>query len=237
MRLPNDELHAYFREIGVTRLYHANTVATSITYLQQGGLLSRGAVESLGYFQTAQDSDRVDKVVKVWNDIFFDSVDLHGLFPRQNFYGPVSFQFSVDLVLLDNLAFWITKNNPQYWNKTTPMEQRFFQSVEELRVNKEIPTHRKMITIRGVDIIDFTFLERVVIDNPNLLVYQEYVLKNEAISALRAVQSEELAGRFFVRNNTECKEQKCYCHDNYLRLHVNTLTKLFLPPDHPRFEV
>ncbi len=55
-------------------------------------------------FQTPQLSDEIDKVVDVWNDVFFDSQDLHGYFPRQNLYGPVSFKFSIDLIL-----------NPEYF--------------------------------------------------------------------------------------------------------------------------
>src|SRR5690606_37273074 len=112
MRLPNAVFYQYLTENGITHLYHANTVATSMTFIEQNGLLSRGAVEARQLFQTPQDSDEIDKAIDVWNDVFFDSDDLHGYFPRENRYGPVSFKFFVDLVLNENYHFWVTKNNP-----------------------------------------------------------------------------------------------------------------------------
>ena len=99
MKLNNLELHKFFQEKGITHLYHANTVTTSISFIQAGGLLSRGDVEKNDLLQTAQESDGVDKTFDVWNDIFLDTADLHKLFSRQNRYGPVLFVFDVNLLL------------------------------------------------------------------------------------------------------------------------------------------
>lgn len=82
MRLDNRELHDLLIEKGVTHFYHANTLATSITFIENGGLLSRGDVETNGFFQTPQTSDADDVMFDVWHDVFIDIVDLHGLFPR-----------------------------------------------------------------------------------------------------------------------------------------------------------
>ena len=100
MKLDNLELHNLYKQKDIHFLYHANSVATAITFIKQGGLLSRGAVESKGLYQTPQSSDAIDQVFNVWNDIFLDTIDLHGYFPRQNLYGPISFQFPIDFLLL-----------------------------------------------------------------------------------------------------------------------------------------
>ena len=55
------ELIDVLRGIGATGLYHANSVTTSSTFLEQGGLLSRKFVEDRGLNQTAQYSDSNDK--------------------------------------------------------------------------------------------------------------------------------------------------------------------------------
>ena len=45
-------------------LYHANTVVTAITFLENNGLYSRQAVEDKGLFQTPQVSDETDKFLE-----------------------------------------------------------------------------------------------------------------------------------------------------------------------------
>ncbi len=148
MRLDNVELYDFFQTKDIQVLYHANTVHTSITYFNQNGLLSRGAVEKLGLSQTNQSSDEADKILDVWNDVFLDSTDLHFLFSRQNYYGPVLFEFNVSLVKNNSYEIWITKDNPIRWNKNTTNKDRYFQNIVELRHGwDKFPKHQKMITI------------------------------------------------------------------------------------------
>ena len=72
------EVYAVLRQIGVTQLHHANTVTTSCTFLEQGGLASRGFVEDRHLSQTAQPaSDEIDKRYGIWHDVFLDHVDIH----------------------------------------------------------------------------------------------------------------------------------------------------------------
>lgn len=70
MKLKNRELYELFEEKGVKNLFHANTVATSITFLEEGGLLSRDWVERNERYQTPQSSDDVDKLFDVFDDVF-----------------------------------------------------------------------------------------------------------------------------------------------------------------------
>jgi len=62
---PSD-VYAVLKQSRVAHLYHANSVTTSCTFLEQGGLLSRGFVQKSGFSQTAQSSDDVDKKYGIW---------------------------------------------------------------------------------------------------------------------------------------------------------------------------
>lgn len=105
MKLNNKDLYNFYKEKNINYLYHANTVGTTITYFQQNGILSRGAVENKGLFQTSQSSDDIDKILGVWDDVFIDTTDLHSYFNRQNHYGPILFEFLTELILNENYEF------------------------------------------------------------------------------------------------------------------------------------
>src|SRR5690606_6072642 len=112
MKLDNYQLYKFLSEAGISKLYHANTVTTSISFIKADGLLSRGAIESSGLVQTPQKSDWIDKEYNVWNDIFLDTIDLHSYFNRQNYYGPVLFQLSAKFIIEEDYDISITKKNP-----------------------------------------------------------------------------------------------------------------------------
>lgn len=238
MRLPNGDFHQYLTENGISHLYHANTVATSITFIQQHGLLSRAAVEARGLYQTPQGSDQIDKHVDVWNDIFFDTDDLHGYFPRENRYGPVSFKFSIGFLLNERYSIWVTKNNPQYWTDGESMQDRYFQSVNELReTGAQYPRYHKMVLLKNMhDPLTFGHLVQISIDNPHVYIYTDILPWREYVKAFKNIQPIELIGKFHIRRVKVDCQQKCYCTDNYLRYPAQKLAKLFLPADHPRFK-
>lgn len=87
---------------GVTELFHVNSVITSLTFINNGGLLSRETVEEYNLPQTDQKSDGIDKKFNIYNDIFFDSVDIHERAKDVNNYGVITFVYSVDV--LDEVA-------------------------------------------------------------------------------------------------------------------------------------
>lgn len=230
MKLDNILLHELFLEKGITILHHANTVSTSISFIEANGLVSRGGIEHHGLYQTPQGSDNADKTYDVWNDIFIDTVDMHGYFPRQNIYGPISFKISTDFLLSEGLDVWVTKNNPQYWNATMTMEQKYFLSVEELRDTWDnYERQRKMVTIKNImNPILFNYLKQVIVDDPQVIT-QGYHLFNEAVVALKHTLGDNttLKNKFLTRPTCS---GACYCRSNYLRqLPSNTLKKLFLP--------
>ncbi|PLK43032.1 hypothetical protein [Emticicia sp. TH156] len=227
MRLNNKELYEFFREKGITFLYHANTVSTTMTYLEQRGLLSRGLVEKKGFYQTPQTSDNDDKVVGVWDDIFLDTTNLHGKFPRQNFYGPVLFCFNIEFLLKEDYEIWITKNNPWYWINTPNLSDnlKYFQNVSELRVKWEKYEQQKMmVTIRNTNqSILFDYLDYAYIDRPHIFENSE-IFKNMR-QILRNLLVEK--GYYDKFKLQECKKESCYCHDNYLKLSNEELRRLF----------
>jgi hypothetical protein len=236
MKLNNIEIYEFLVANGITHLHHANSLATSITFIRSQGLLSRGFVESQNLFQTRQLSDDDDKKHDVWNDIFFDSLDLHGHFPRQNLYGPILFKFKIDLLLNENIQVYITKDNPMFWDERTKSEDKYFLDMDDIKANwNKYELHRKMITIRFQDKpVDFEHLERIIIDDPNVIIYGKTELFRETINALNKelIKYPQLQKLVEVRN---CSTN-CFCKTNYLNQYNATkLGKFFLSNTHPHF--
>ncbi|MUK31927.1 hypothetical protein GNP44_17800 [Aliivibrio fischeri] len=235
MKLNNIALHEFFREKSISHLHHANTVATSISFILSGGLLSRGDIERSTLTQTIQASDDEDKEFNVWDDVFLDTADLHGYFPRQNLYGPVLFKLNISFLLEDNVDVWITKDNPMYWTASVPVEDRYFQSVDELRDNwDQYERQKKMITIRkpGRPVL-FSSLEEITIDDPRIQIYGDTHVANEMIKALSSA-TENFHG---LREKIKLREcGGCYCRDNYLhQVPTEQSARLFLPKEHTHF--
>jgi len=231
MRLDNKELFDFFIEKEILAIYHANTVGTSITYFENYGLLSRGAVEKANLYQTPQSSDQIDKVLGVWDDVFLDTTDLHSYFGRENHYGPILFELDTNLVKDENFEIWITKNNPIYWDQNTPMEDKYFQNIDELREKWNlIDRQRKMITIRNNSSpILFNYIRRIIVDDPKVVITEKeeitYVFNNAQRNIKNIISDDHmLKGKFITR---ECGY--CYCRDNYLNQRsVNEIKRLFL---------
>lgn len=234
MKLNNIELHTLLTEKGISNFYHANTVSTSITFIENGGLLSRGDIETYKLHQTQQDSDKADKEQDVWEDIFLDTVDIHGFFPRQNLYGPVTFEFDISFLLETDLEFWVTKNNPMFWQNKLSANEKYFQSVEELRETWDnFQRHRKMFTIRkpGKPIL-FDSLLSITLDNPEVMIYDTVLYDCAKIGLNNSTKGKpELRQKLRRRNCSNC-----FCKKNYLTDYsANKLASFFLPKEHPRF--
>jgi hypothetical protein len=236
VKLNNKKLYELLKEKGVTNLFHANTVATSITYIEEGGLLSREYIEDQELYQTPQTSDEIDKLFDVFDDIFIDTIDLHKNFNRQNHYGPVLFQFSLELLLDDNIEIWVTKDNPIYWAKNSDVSENYFKSVKEL--SKEWDNHeiqRKMFTIKKPnEPILFNYLESITLDNPKVLINDDVSLRLESRKAFKKATKDKPEIRKMLVWR-ECGY--CFCTDNYLnQVPTPELAQKFLPVYHAEFE-
>lgn len=168
--MTNEKIKQILINSGVSHLYHANTVGTACTYINNYGLLSRGAVRDLGLFQTPQATDASDQAFDIFYDIFFDSVDIHHRSHCLNYYGPVTFEFSIEL--LDSLpadSIKITKCNPKYWDTKTTEGQKYFLSETELARDFIRGNFGQHITIKDQHSpLPFDHLERIILDDPHL---------------------------------------------------------------------
>jgi hypothetical protein len=144
MELNAKEVYEVLREKGVENLYHANTVRTSCTFLSHSRLMGRGIGEERSLPQTSQPSDEKDKRYGLWYDIFLDSVAVHRRSGQRNYYSPVLFVLDLGLLQCDWLAsMWVTKSNPGKWTDDTPLEQRYFSDIEEVRNGYELGTFKQ----------------------------------------------------------------------------------------------
>ncbi|MBH4045956.1 hypothetical protein I5M45_31180, partial [Pseudomonas aeruginosa] len=118
-------------DIGVTELYHANSVLTSCEFLRQGALLSRGTIEALKLRQTSQYTDRLDKHYNIWNDVFVDTVDIHHRGRMPNDYGPVMFVLDTEKLMneLSTGVIGFTQYNPSKWG-SVKVSRRWFADLE-----------------------------------------------------------------------------------------------------------
>lgn len=172
--MQGNEVHSVLKQIGATDLHHANSVTTSCTFLEQGGLLSRGYVDDHGLKQTPQPaSDEIDKKFDIWHRIFVDHVDIHDRAGRKkapNYYGPVLFVFSLDILLglAPDTEILVTKKNPVHWCDGEPDGDRWFRSVDELAKSIRFGNFDKMLVIRtGSEKLDFPERRaRILLDDP-----------------------------------------------------------------------
>lgn len=164
------ELYAVLQEKGIQRLYHANSVITSATFLRERGLVSRGTAEANQWPQTPQYTDDIDRKYGIWNDVFLDSDDYHRRIGNRNQYGPVV--FVMDPSVLNELPaqsqVFVTRSNPTKWSDGQSHGERYYSTLDQLRAELVRGTFDQMLTIRipgGV----LTFAQRlleVVLDNP-----------------------------------------------------------------------
>lgn len=228
------ELFNFLSGRKIKYFFHANTVKTSCTLIGQKGLLSRGEITRRMLSMTEQTSDDIDKIYNVWNDIFFDIVDLHGYFPRQNLYGPVCFKLSNEFLLDKDLPnICITKNNPIYWKQDMFDEEKYYLTVSEYASEfdknmKNRTIQAKMFTIHDTSKrIPFKkYLVEVILDNPRVTVKDKElfpIAKEALVSAI------DKAG--FDMNILKVRKcTNCFCRVNYMnQVPIAELEKLFLP--------
>lgn len=201
---------------GVEYLYHVNTVVTSLTYINNGGLLSRGDVEDMGLLQSPQESDGLDKELDVFYDVFFDSVDIHERARHTNHYGVIAFEFSVDVLdKFDDCDILITKDNPIRWSSAGDYENNYFTNETDLYDYFFKGNFAQHITIRKpCRPIQFDYLKTIIIETP-------YDMENETFNI--AVESIEnaLIDNGYNPNLLVLRKcsSNCNCKDEYKNNH------------------
>jgi hypothetical protein len=136
-----------------------------------GGLASRGWVEAAGWPQTNQITDDKDKAFGIWNDVFFDTVDIHHRTRSRNKYGPVIFLMNVEclLHLPAGSTVLITRMNPSKWENTQTQAQRYLLTPAVLAQDLIPGDFGQMLVISSpTKIVPFgQFLERIILDDPH----------------------------------------------------------------------
>ena len=172
-------------------------------------------------------SDEIDKLFGVWNDIFLDTVDLHGYFPRQNLYGPVAFKIRTEFMLNKDYDIWITKDNPINWNREDANKERYFENVRELRDNWDNYQRQwKMVTIKNQNNpILFDYVEEVIVDDPRVKK-GDTIYFNECVRILKEalLVNPPLKNRFKTRqcNNCFCRNTHKASYGQHLTSHPPT---------------
>ncbi len=203
----------------VHRLYHVNSVATALSFIKLGGLLSRQALDVSGLSQTPQITDDTDKKHGIYNDIFFDSVDIHQRASRTNDYGPVMFVYSIDVLdSLDNFDICITRDNPIRWKDEMEYGDKYFVSHMELLFGFTKGSFQQHITIRDISKpLPFDYLEEIVIDNPG---EQYSAIFNQAVDSLQqALFSIGVNIPINIRAcppECDCLRKYAQCHQGYV---------------------
>ena len=197
---------------GITHLYHVNTVVTSLTYINNGGLLSRGDVVDLNLPQTPQSSDDTDKAFDIFYDIFFDSDDIHERAMRINYYGAVTFKYSVDVLdAFEDCDILITKDNPIRWEHSMSFDELYFTTETEICFGFSKGEFPKHITIKKPHrIVPFHFLEEIIIDEPYDISNEQYQI---ALSTLQNTLLEY--GYSDIPLVTRECGSSCTCKDTY----------------------
>jgi len=219
MNLDPGNIYKVLKGKNIIGLYHANTVRTSKTFLEQGGLLSRNYVENNDLVQTPQKSDNKDKDLGIYDGLFLDSINISDYFVRYNKYGPILFRFNLELLLGDEVeSLSITKKNPINWRDNDSEEDRFFKSAEEF--DEKFKTGNKvrdggchLIIRNSEEKLSFNHLYGIQIDNPGLTYTDEKEEKKPIYEGVKIFFSDDIEkneiswDKIYVKNKWYLKSQ------------------------------
>jgi hypothetical protein len=217
--LRGSDIHKILKQIGVRHLHQANSVITSCTYLEQGGLVSRGFAEDHGLPQSAQPSDELDRKYGIWHTIFVPHVDIHdrqGQTKAPNLFGPVLFVLDLDVLLRlpPGTEVRVTKRSPAYWFDTEADSARWFQSAEEVAQNLSPDDLHRMLAIQiPSGKLDFPNRRvRIILDDPQRQLLSGVSAYTHAEARLR-----EAAARGKVELSIERRKcpPGCICAGKY----------------------
>lgn len=165
--MTNEQIKRVLTSNGVFHLYHANTVETSISFLESEGLLSRGLCEDMNLPQTDQYTDETDIRYNIFYDIFFDSTEIQrrtGI----SYYGPVLFVYSVDVIdTIQEGHVRITKMNPDEWNDGMGETEKYFCTFDDLSLHFDKDNFGQHITITDQrEPLSFDYLRQIILSDP-----------------------------------------------------------------------
>lgn len=189
--MTNSEIKKVLLSKGVQNLYHTNTVETSLSFMKSGGMLSRGLCEDLGFPQTDQNTDALDKEFGIYYDIFFDSIEIQRI-TGISYYGPVMFVYSLDVLdIVKEGNILITKSNPQKWKHTESYNDHYFLRLDELNssfLKNDFGQHITLVNQRQP--LSFKYLEGIVLSDAQQSDNTLFYTAKNAIA--KAIESNQL---------------------------------------------
>lgn len=225
MELDAKQIRRVLQENGIRFLYHANTLVTPCSFLQEGALLSRSAVEKRHLDQTSQKSDPIDKKFRIWNDVFLDVVDIHVKASNRNVYGPILFLIDLKMLGTSVKSVWITKRNPVDWVARDKKAERFYSSVEEFRKSYFHPSRPykgqdfgAMIMLRNVNgVLPLKgVLRKLVVDEPNTKFKTKGKIIQASDYAVKMLRTAaKVSGLKNIRIERRSCSAGCGCHADY----------------------
>lgn len=230
MPIDAEELIGVLQSKNVEYLYHANTTKTALSFIRNAGLLSRGAVDILGEVQTPQYTDDADKRFGVWNDIFFDAVDIHERIRNNNKYGPVLFVYNLEVLKTakeDGLR--IVKLNPSSWNDNTTEEQKFYTDINDFDLHYCRGDFNTQITFNNftTPLLFACGLEKIIVDTVRIK-YRDIHVGTNMLKAIRDAVVEHSPDELSKICIRSCPID-CKCHQTYLDMYNPKFERLLFP--------
>ena len=221
MKSDNIKIVEELKKLDIYELYHANAVISSLTFIENKGLMPKGLVNDQKLMRADQDTDRNDKKVNIFYDIFFDTMDVHNETNDVNDYGPVLFIFDVNMLAkLDNSDVKVTRVNPIYWSEDMSDEEKYL-SIDEIADKLKKGDFNNQITIKNFnDILNFDYLKEIVIDDPG--IDNELLLKIAFSELKKRISFQDIKVPLTIRNCEHCACKKKYCNMRYAYHHFKT---------------
>jgi len=223
--IPSKSLYRILKEKKIEHLFHANTVATSLTIIKAKSLISRYQVETDGLSQSFQRSDGKDKKYDVWDHIYLDGTDHHKKYSQSNFYGPVLFIFNLEVLTSPHFpTVLIMRSNPHFWTDKTSEDEKFYKDIEEFDKNYLTNTGNDaqiMFTFRnpGYELKLNKFLYAIGIDEPKIILKlksgDEMATGDYIRTLIENAMKENGIGHIPILKRHQKPVDWCRCHAQY----------------------
>jgi hypothetical protein len=171
MEILPKRIYEILKEKGVSSIHHANSVENSALFLRNRCLMSRETIEKHSNQTTSPKAKKSGTDYSVLNDIFADSIDIHGQANAAHTHGPVLLE--LDIEIINNTytgKVWVTKSNPMDWDANTHQERKWFVSAHDLEDNFSYGSFKHKVVFRhcGGKLPILGYLNRVILDDPKL---------------------------------------------------------------------
>lgn len=224
------DLKRILQQKGYTTLFHSNTVQTSAIFIDKESLLSREYCDLNKLKQTSQQTDKTDKEYGIHDYIYFDLVDIHSKLNNRNYYGPILFKFSDDILDSEEiLSIRIIKKNPTKWHLFEKVEERYYMSLEEFESNYRLGDFDTMIVFNTKNgILPFgNSLYEILVDNPNSVWTDVSEHVSEKAKKDLVINSKNKAKTQSLIKVRACTKMSCGCYNQYNVMLKSTKEKFF----------